>query len=285
MASRTETRTDASCSDHAALFAACEQGMALCTIVGIDGAFSRRLGAQLAIGKDGAIFGSLADGCLEQQLASDAAALQAPETRRYGRGSDLIDFRLPCGGGLDILIDPAPDRAACRLAAEALARREPARLVLPENPFLAVREYIPALAIRVYGEGPETDALVRIAEAAGIMVEVVYKSSLSLGQEPALPLADRWTATVLLFHDHEWEVPILKHALSGPGFYIGAQGGAQARMERTARLQAEGVDGNAFARVRSPIGAIRSCRDPETLALSVLAEIAGEYDAQRPSHR
>jgi len=42
--------------DRAALRAACEPGVGLCTIVGIEGSFSRRLGAQLAVGPDGTIY-------------------------------------------------------------------------------------------------------------------------------------------------------------------------------------------------------------------------------------
>ncbi len=273
------------CSDHAALFAACEPDVALCSIVAIDGAFSRRPGSQLAICPDGRIIGSLADTCLEQQLASDARAACKAVTRRYGRGSDKIDFRLPCGGGLNILIDPAPDRTACCAAAEQLEKREPACLNLPANPWLRQRGYIPALAITAIGEGPELDALTRIGTAAGTAVNAIGKDKLALGREGQFQRPDRWTATVILFHDHEWELPILRHALSGPGFYIGAQGGEEARTIRMARLLAEGVDENDVARVRSPIGVIASCRDPDTLALSVLAEITGEYDKLRPRHR
>src|SRR6187399_1357558 len=110
--------------DRAALRAACEPGVGLCTIVGIEGSFSRRVGAQLAVHPDGAITGSLADGCLETQLASEIAAASEPVVRRFGAGSELIDFRLPCGSGLDVLIDPAPDRAACRVAVDQLDARK-----------------------------------------------------------------------------------------------------------------------------------------------------------------
>ena len=61
--------------DHAALVAACEPGVGLCTIVGIEGSFSRRLGAQLAVLPDGTTVGSLSDGCLEAQLATDMLSL------------------------------------------------------------------------------------------------------------------------------------------------------------------------------------------------------------------
>lgn len=47
------TRDAALGDDHAALAAARETGVGLCTIVRIDGSFSRRLGAQLAVLPDG----------------------------------------------------------------------------------------------------------------------------------------------------------------------------------------------------------------------------------------
>jgi xanthine/CO dehydrogenase XdhC/CoxF family maturation factor len=141
--------------DHAALFAACESGVSLCTIVGIEGSFSRRLGAQLAIFPDGRLVGSLADGCLEKQIAADVTRCGEPVIARYGRGSRLIDFRLPCGGGLDILLDPSPDRSACRETAGKLEARESCSLKLASNDLLTVREYLPQLRLRVYGGGPK----------------------------------------------------------------------------------------------------------------------------------
>src|SRR5690606_21015399 len=167
--------------DRAALRAACEPGVGLCTIVGIEGSFSRRLGAQLAVHADGTITGSLADGCLEKQLASEIAAATQPVVKRFGAGSELIDFRLPCGSGLDLLIDPSPDRAACRAAAEQLARREAAALALPAET-LPQRDYIPALRLQLFGEGPELEALAALAAASGPEVEAHGKDVLSFGR-------------------------------------------------------------------------------------------------------
>ncbi len=267
--------------DHEALFAAADGASGLCTIVAIDGGFSRRVGAQLAVLPDGQLVGSLADGCLEKQLASDLETLQEPTVYRYGTGSPFIDFRLPCGGGLDILLDPAPDSEACRAAAHELANRRPATLALPDNPYLQVREFIPELALDIVGSGPEVDALATLATAAGLPVRLFGKEDLSLGVTPDYPPPDRWTATVLLFHDHEWEVPILKHALSGDGFYVGAQGGHVARQERLDRLIQAGLPKTAIERVKGPIGLIPSCRDPQVLAVSILADVFAEYEALR----
>jgi len=277
--------------DHAALIAAAETGAALCTIVGIEGSFSRRLGAQLAVGTGqfdgqitGQITGSLADGCLERELAAEAARGGPPRVIRYGAGSPKIDFRLPCGGGLDILIDPAPDRAACADAAAKLARREAAALALPGQAM--ARRYVPALRLLLLGEGPELAAMARLAAAAGIAAQCRSREdgSLSLGQKPEQLEADRWTGIVLLFHDHEWEEAVLDWALRTPAFFIGAQGGAPARAARAARLTALGYAPPQIARVASPIGTVAGSREPLALALSVLAGIAGTYETRHPHH-
>ena len=86
---------------------------------------------------------------------------------------------------------------------------------------------------------------------------------------------------MLLFHDHEWEAALLEQLTSGQAFYIGAQGGENARIERALTLAARGVDEQAIAAIRSPIGLIPSCKSPTTLALSALAEIVAEYEQLR----
>jgi len=267
--------------DRAALRAACEPGVGLCTIVGIEGSFSRRLGAQLAVHPDGGITGSLADGCLEKQLATEIAEASGPVVKRFGAGSPLIDFRLPCGSGLDVLIDPAPDRAACRAAVAALDARLPSTVSLP-SAALPQRHYIPALRLQLFGEGPELAALAALAQAAGIETAAHGKDALSLGCKPEGLAADRWTAVILLFHDHEWEQAILEWALATPAFHVGAQGGMEARRGRVERLVEAGLSAEEVARVRSPVGLIPRSREPGVLALSVLAEIVGEYEAIHP---
>ena len=275
-------------NDHAALRAACEEGAGLCTIVGIEGSFSRRLGAQLAITARGDIVGSLSDGCLEQELVTRMARARIddqPVVQRYGSGSDIIDFRLPCGSGLDILIDPAPDRAELREAVALLDARQGAtlRLPVPRAGLLDRRQYIPSPRLLIFGHGPEVDALTTLAAAAGIDCVSFRKddpaSGLSLGRTPADLSADAQTAIILLFHDHEWELPILEWAVATPAHYIGAQGGADAREARRAGLERADLSSDQIAQVRSPIGLIPKARDPQVLALSVLADVIADYES------
>jgi xanthine dehydrogenase accessory factor len=272
--------------DQAALRLAAEvPGTALCTIVGIDGSYSRRRGAQLAIAPDGRMAGSLADGCLEKELAAQArealAEGRGPGLLRYGAGSPFIDFRLPCGAGLDVLIDPAPDRAALAAAIARLDKREPAELALPAPSPATVRHFAPSLRLVVLGAGPEPEALVRLAAAQGLPAELlVPERDLSLGRAPTVAL-DPWSAVVLLFHDHEWEPALADWALRSPAFYVGAQGGRTAREARAERLAAMGHDAASLARLRSPVGLIPNARDANTLALSILAEVVAAYEHMR----
>lgn len=277
--------------DNLALQAAIAPGTALCTIVGIEGSFSRRLGAQLAVNPEGGTIGSLADGCLERQLARESAEARAVgrgRLVRFGAGSRFIDFRLPCGSGLDIWIDPEPDRAMLARAAERLRARKAAGINIPlpveaSATLLRRRAYMPDLHIVALGEGPELANLVTLASAMGIGITARDKSGgMALGSLPDDLAADAWTAILLLFHDHEWERALLPWALGGPAFHIGAQGGAGAREQRRAFLAGMGWNEAAIARVHSPVGLIPRSRDAGVLALSALAEIVSAYQALHP---
>lgn len=276
-------------SDNAALHAVAEGGGALCTIVGIEGSFSRQLGAQLAIRRDGTVVGSLADGCLEAQLVAEVARIDGPVVRLYGRGSEQIDFRLPCGSAIHILIDPAPDREAIARVARDLSERRPATLALSlpdkcDRGLLRHRHFFPDLTIIALGNGPESEALAHLADAAGVNIRSYGPDSaeLALGRAPDLPAPDAWTAVILLFHDHEWERELLRWALGSDAFYIGAQGGAVARQRRLEVLADDGVSHADRARITSPVGIFPQARQPATLALSALSDIIFRYAALEP---
>lgn len=271
-------------SDSAAIRAAADGDCALCTIVGIEGSFSRQLGAQLAIRRDGTVVGSLADGCLEAQLVDEVRRIDRPVVRHYGRGSGQIDFRLPCGSAIHILIDPAPERQAVTRVVRDLSERRASSLDLAPavaggQNLLQRRHYIPDLQIIALGTGPELVALSHLAAAAGVEVHACDPDSrlIALGREPDLSPPDRWTAVILLFHDHEWERDALIWALRSEAFYIGAQGGAVAHQRRLATLRDCGICPEDLGRIICPVGLFAKARQPGTLALSALAEIVFRY--------
>lgn len=94
-----------------------ETGGVLAVITEIIGTSYRNLGTMMAFGPDGARTGSLSSGCIEDDIAEHAAkVLQTgtPKALRYGQGSPFFDLKLPCGGGLSILLIPNPDPATLR---------------------------------------------------------------------------------------------------------------------------------------------------------------------------
>ena len=187
---------------------------------------------------------------------------------------------MPCGSGIAVLVEPAPDRTTLMEAVTRLDRREVAEMALPlPDGTRFIRRTLPACRLLALGSGPEVAALVALARAAGLAVESAAPlgehgdHALELGKPPKLAV-DPWTAIAVLFHDHEWERAILPWALASPAYLVGAQGGAGARNARGQWLAAA-----PLARLVSPIGLFAGARSPSALALSVLAQVVAGYEA------
>lgn len=284
-----------------------EAGGVLAAITGVDGSAYRPVGAAMAFCHDGRRTGYVSSGCIEEALACEASEVAKEgrvRTIRYGRGSPWIDIRLPCGAGLDITLWPGAGGWAVIGSAEALARRQAHSIHLPktgifdailseiapaawhDETFILPR--IPPLRLAVFGTGIETVAFSRLAQAAGYSVETSSSDKAVLSALPdarpytspsTLPSveADPQTAVVLFFHDHDSELPILRWALEGQAFWIGAQGSARARDLRWEALASAGVGRASIERLETRIGLIPSARDPQTLAISVLADVTAAY--------
>lgn len=278
----------------------------LAVITGVEGPSYRPVGATMAVFPDRQRAGTLSSGCIENDIALhalEALAAGRPAVVRYGRGSPYIDIRLPCGGGLDILLLPRPDRAVLGRLAERRRQRAPSTLrIARDDGALSLGEtgetgwdgavfnlrFAPEIRFLVFGKGPEAGTFAALVQSAGFPNlllspdEETLEHGRAMGCEtraltakafPADLAVDPRTAVVLFFHDHDWEPPILAGVLSNPAFYIGAQGSRMARDARNLELEALGIDAGALGRLRGPIGLLHSARDARTLAISVLAEV------------
>lgn len=286
---------------------------ALVTITGLDGPFSRPLGAQLAVAADRRFVGSISGGCLEQALtaeAQEAIRVGKNRTLRYGRGSPYLDVRLPCGGGIDLYVDAEPSdeilsraiglgraRKPFSLLFDPAAERSTLRLVEGEakpNSNEFVRPFEPRLRIVLAGRGWEIVAMSRHARIVDCEVVVASQEAATLEfcrpfadqliqlttprDAPQLPL-DRHTAVACLFHEHEWENALLMDALRSEAFYVGALGSRQTHEARIRMLRNRGATPEEIARLKGPIG-LFAARDPKALAVSALAEIVAMHMGQ-----
>jgi xanthine dehydrogenase accessory factor len=284
-------------------------GMAcvLVTVCAVEGSSMRDTGSIMGVAGDGSFAGSLSGGCIENAVVAEAAdtlAAGAARMVRFGAGSPYLDIRLPCGGGLDLHFAPLESAELATRSLASLAARAPFAIeVGPDGarhvPQWCAHRFDPATGAGAFGHWPEphlvitghgagVEALSMQARTLGCEVQVltpderIVERLTAAGEAPVLltrrtdtqALAgDRWSAFVFLFHDHDWEIDLIARALDLPHFYIGAMGGRRAHAFRCEALAARGVSEAKLATIRAPIGLFHSSRDPQTLALSTLAEV------------
>ena len=287
-------------------FLASPDGAVLAIIANVEGPSYRPVGAAMVVFSETDRAGTLSSGCVEADIAihaMEARAAGEPRMIRYGTGSPYMDIQLPCGGGLDILLLPAPDRAVLETVAGNRTMRVPCTLEVDtrsgamrlaetgesgwEEDLLRVR-FEPDIRFLVFGKGPEASTFAALVQSAGYpnMLLSPDGETLEDGRRAGCPTrhlttqafpgdleVDDRTAIVLFFHDHDWEPPILSGALDTPAFYIGAQGSRRARDARHMMLEAMGIGPAKIERLHGPVGLIPSARDAGTLAVSVLAEV------------
>ncbi|ELQ6017124.1 XdhC family protein [Cronobacter sakazakii] len=262
---------------------------ALVTLVEIRGGSSRALGAQMAVRDDGAYCGFVSGGCVEAAAAFEALeAIACGEDRmvKYGEGSPYFDIVLPCGGGITLAIHPLREATPLLAVLNALSQRKAAGLryhpstqtlqsVLPvqktgwRDDVFDVR-YTPCTQVIIFGRSVEAEATATIAQAAG------YDVLMNDGVNPQTACAqmDADTAVIVLFHDLDRELPVLEAALCGAPFYIGALGSQRTHAARTVALRERGFSEQDIARIKAPIGIFPKARDAQSLALSILADVA-----------
>ncbi len=293
---------------------------ALVTITAVTGSSMRSPGTHMAVLENGAFAGSLSGGCIEAAIVSEAiGAIHAGEAKTvtFGAGSPYLDIKLPCGGSIDVHFLPLGNTATAAQANAAFAARQPFALHIPASggeltfdsqpPAAKITRaeddltigHWPIPKILIIGHGAAVFSLATQSQALGAEIAVltpdadlmqkleraaITVQSLRTVSDVHLIESDPWTAIVFLFHDHDWEEQLLAHCLKQPRFYLGAMGGRTAHAGRIAALQEGGVDGEAIASIKAPIGLFHSSRNPDTLAVSVLAEIMkahGEIEAAR----
>jgi len=264
----------------------------------------------MAVNSTGERVGYITSGCLEEAVTRDALSAIHDKTSKvvkYGKNSQYLDFRLPCGGSLTLYIHVKPDLALITRCVHFLRSREP--FTLAYNSALGTiafsddmelgfgsrnrggvltRTYQPSPRFVLIGTGAELETMARVTSAAGYETDV-FTPDLDLEDNcaasgvsfyhlknahvpPPLP-NDSWTAFVFLFHDHDHEPTLIKSALTGPAFYIGALGSKKAHAERLHRLRELGIEETSLTRIHGPMGLIPSARDPAILAISTIAEV------------
>jgi len=254
----------------AALQAAGERA-ALAMVTKVTGGAMRAPGAVMVIDESGETYGYISNGCVDGDIAAQAIQAEQNLSLRYGEGSPFGDIILPCGGAIEVLLIANPDESYVANIAQALSTRHDVSMRAYLLGGLAdmagdfTAHYAPKLRLNIVGNGAAVPALEAQARSSGFETIIVEHGDISL--------SDKWTAWIILFHDHEKEPPVLKQALASDAFYIGAMGSRKTHAARIKALKTDGVSDTQIARIHGPIGLIPSMRDANLLALSVLAQV------------
>jgi xanthine dehydrogenase accessory factor len=286
--------------------------VALVTLARATGRAPRPLGSLLAVRDDGALAGSVSGGCVEETLAQDMCARRLPadgppRVLRFGLHQGRVErVALPCGGGIEVVLEPQVEPASLRALLAALRRGEAVerRVCLATgevslhagDPRCRIdldarrlrRRFAPAWRLLLVGAGDLARCVAASAVGLGARVAVCeprahWSTGWDLSEVPLhreMPddvlvafAPDSTTAVLALTHDPTLEDPVLSEALASPAFYVGALGSRRNAARRRERLQRLGVSARDLARLHSPAGLALGGRSVPEMALSILAEI------------
>ncbi len=291
---------------------------ALVTVVRTWGSAPRPPGAWMLLRADGHVQGSVSGGCIEDDLIARMAAGefagQVPRVLRYGVTRDeAFRFGLPCGGTLELLLEPAPaaktlEAMQRRIAAGELVEREVdvasgrvrlaggrAGVPLAWDGRRLVTQHGPGWRLLLIGAGQISRYLVPVARSLGFEVRVcdprveysdewdVAEAPLVAGMPDDVVLAmapDPHTAIVALTHDPKLDDMALLEALKSAAFYVGALGSsANSRKRRERLLEYFDLSADEVGRLRGPVGLPIGSRTPPEIAVAVAAELVAARSA------
>jgi xanthine dehydrogenase accessory factor len=152
-----------------------------------------------------------------------------------------------------------------------------------------VQVFAPPPVLTVVGAVHLAQPLVRLAQTVGFRVRVVDARRLFATRE-RFPTADElvtaWPgeglrpehlrprdAVAILTHDPKFDIPALEIALRSPVGYIGLLGSDTTQTSRRSALVERGFRMEELERIHGPIGLDLGGREPEEIALEILAEI------------
>lgn len=297
----------------------------LITVAKTWGSSPRPPGSLMAINADGETVGSVSGGCIEDDLidkirkggVSAVCANLIPTTLRYGISADQAHrFGLPCGGTVELVMEPVSANSRLQALLEAcLQRRSTQRRLnlqtgavdlnegqrdgVPELTDVSLTTYLgPKARLVVIGASDLSRYVCQIALSTGFEVIVCdpredhrqgwHMDGISVTSEMPDDLIQRLkpdsrTAVVALTHDPKVDDLALIDALQSDAFYVGAIGSRRNSTHRRERLQEHfGLSDTNLNRLRGPAGLYIGSKTPAEIALSIMAEVVSAKNGVEP---
>jgi xanthine dehydrogenase accessory factor len=233
-----------------------QETFALATIVNYKGSVPRRV-AKMIVTKDLKTYGTIGGGCVEGQVAEEAALMLKEGKKGVAvKSYDLVEEEfggvgMNCGGKIDVAIE----------------------IIEPE----------PSLIIA--GSGHLSSALAKLAHMLGFQITVIDPMAkkerfpeasrvISDFVENNLPnIATTENSYIVIVTRHKDDLPALRAALKTKARYIGLIGSKRRVIEAFRILIKEGFKEEQLERVNAPIGLNIGAQTPDEIAVSIMAEI------------
>ena len=283
----------------------------LFTVTRTWGSSPRQPGAMLAICADGRMVGSVSGGCLEDDLIAQARSRgmtrTLPERVTYGVTADEAHrFGLPCGGAIELVIEPLSAHSEIGALLERLQRHElvarrldlrtgavalaaaPPSAVMQVSDHAVVSIHGPRWRLLIIGAGQLSQLVAQIARGMDFQVTVCdpreeYRTgwqgdgiafTAEMPDDAVLAMRpDQRSAVVALTHDLKLDDLALLEALKSPAFYVGALGSRANNARRRERLKLFDITEAQLAALHAPIGLYIGSKTPPEIAISILAEM------------
>jgi len=282
----------------------------LFTVVQTWGSAPRLPGAILVVRDDGHLIGSVSGGCIEDDLADkarDKLLPAKPSVMEYGISRDEAQrFRIPCGGRLQIFVEPlnSPDQLQALLTS-LQDRKLIKRSVNLKTGQIKLMQVLPEGLPKIDGDwfhtyfGPQWRLLIIGANQLGSMLanmaQVLDFDVLIC--EPRQEIREEWhvegvtwvdgmpddvvleinadahTAIVAVTHDPKLDDMALLEALKSDAFYVGALGSHKNQEKRRERLRMFDLNEFEISTLRGPVGLQIGSRTPAEIAIAILAEL------------
>ena len=283
----------------------------LVTVVKTWGSAPRPIGALTAIRDDGMLEGSVSGGCIEDDMIlkvrNKDLVQDKPVTTQYGvSAQEASRFGLPCGGTLELVLEPLNansglDKLLAHVERHELVKRSldmetglatlaPAvnsdQLTFDGKNFVTIHG--PRWRLLIVGAGQLSKYLAQMGQALDYNVIVcdpreeytdgwdVPGAEIRRGMPDDVVTElnlDGHSAVVTLTHDPKLDDMALLEALKSPAFYVGAIGSKKNNDSRRERLAGFDLSAGEIAKLRGPVGLKIGSKTPPEIAIAILAEM------------
>ena len=283
----------------------------MATVIRTWGSAPRPIGALTAIRDDGMVVGSVSGGCIEDdmilQVRSGELVRDTPATTMYGVSAEEAKrFGLPCGGTLELVLEPLTKESGLDELLGHVERHElvmrrldmrsgkvtigPARSadLLAFDGATLTTVHGPRWRLLIIGAGQLSTFLAQMAQGLDYHVTIcdpreeyaegwdVAGVELKRGMPDEVVTEmnlDGHSAVVTLTHDPKLDDMALLEALKSPAFYVGAIGSRKNNDARRRRLAEFDLSQQEIARLHGPVGLKLGAKTPPEIAIAILAEL------------